>query len=767
MFRHHVTPNPSVISRLARRARMVLAAAILAGALVATPTASRVNAKAPAIATRAALIYAGWFGNTIPTPSFVAANRTFLESQPFDGLVLYLRNASLTVNLTSNVMRTTAISYDTMMSVLSPIANVTFTNLRENLGLVQGSTPPDFFDDWSVVVQNYANLARAARDSGLKGLCFDNEQYAAPWGNYGSHLRYYASRSFADYQTQARLRGRQIMEAMVAEFPDIVFLTLHGPYISEPDAPTSLQFPQWQSGNELMGPFFAGHMEGAGTAACVMDGGELYTLRTLSHFQASRTWRRTDLPSDTVNCAFIPAALRSSWPGRSSISFGIYDRPFGGASMDATILRSATANALSVADRYVWFYSEANTYLLPSSQGGAASGWVDALRLARQDAGSLLSAPSDLSLQTVSSSQVSLSWRDNSSNETGFQLQKKVGTSGTWSALASLGCDTTSAADSNLTTGTTCIYRVQAVNADGASAWSNEVSTGAAPAPNLNPALAAAPSNLAATAVTTGSVTLGWTDNSTNENGFSIERLIGTTWTQIGWVADNVTTYTDASLIPGTAYSYRVLAFNGAGNSATTNPVTATTTSPAPTPAAPSDLVATAVTATSVTLGWTDNSSSENGFSIERLIGTTWTQIGWVPDNVTTYTKTGLSAGTAYSFRVLAFNGYGNSATTNVVGVTTTAALTIPAAPSGLTATVVSNTVTDLAWTDNSSNESGFLIERRRSGGTWSQVAAVGANVTTYRHGGRTRHITYVYRVRACNAAGNSAYCADARVTMP
>jgi hypothetical protein len=90
-----------------------------------------------------------------------------------------------------------------------------------------------------------------------------------------------------------------------------------------------------------------------------------------------------------------------------------------------------------------------------------------------------------------------------------------------------------------------------------------------------------------------------------------------------------------------------------------------------------------------------------------------------------------------------------------------------PAAPSGLTAVVVSNHVVDLAWTDNSGNENGFAIERRRSGGTWSQVETVAAGVVTFRDTGRTRDITYVYRIRAFNGSGNSAYTADARVTMP
>src|SRR5688572_3800506 len=198
-------------ARTPRGVRAVITLFLFASAVLIPGAAARVAAS-PSPENPAALIYAGWFGNTIPTPSFVANNFAFLESQPFDGIVIYLRNSSMSVNMTSGVMKNTAISYDTMMSVLDPIANLEFVNLRENLGLIQGSTPPDFFDDWSVVVQNYANVARAAKDSGLKGLCFDNEQYATPWGNFGSHLKYYSTKTKSQYEIQARLRGKQIME---------------------------------------------------------------------------------------------------------------------------------------------------------------------------------------------------------------------------------------------------------------------------------------------------------------------------------------------------------------------------------------------------------------------------------------------------------------------------------------------------------------------------------------------------------------------------
>jgi hypothetical protein len=82
-----------------------------------------------------------------------------------------------------------------------------------------------------------------------------------------------------------------------------------------------------------------------------------------------------------------------------------------------------------------------------------------------------------------------------------------------------------------------------------------------------------------------------------------------------------------------------------------------------------------------------------------------------------------------------------------------------PAAPTNLRTTSRSQTQINLAWDDNSSDESGFQIERSPNGtSSWGQIAVVGANVTAYANVNLSLSTTYYYRLRAYNGDGNSAY---------
>ncbi|MCL4476730.1 MAG: carboxypeptidase regulatory-like domain-containing protein [Nitrospirae bacterium] len=183
-------------------------------------------------------------------------------------------------------------------------------------------------------------------------------------------------------------------------------------------------------------------------------------------------------------------------------------------------------------------------------------------------------------------------------------------------------------------------------------------------------------------------------------------------------------------------------------------------------PDAPTNLSATAISSSQINLSWTDNSSNETGFKIERKtgIGGIYVEIATVGANVTTFSNTGLTPDTTYFYRVRAYNAGGDSAYSNEDNVTT--ATTPPAAPTNLGATAVSSSQINLSWTDNSNNETGFKIERKTGvGGVYSQIGTVGASMTTYSDTGLAANTTYYYKVRAYNAGGDSSYSNEANAT--
>jgi hypothetical protein len=90
-------------------------------------------------------------------------------------------------------------------------------------------------------------------------------------------------------------------------------------------------------------------------------------------------------------------------------------------------------------------------------------------------------------------------------------------------------------------------------------------------------------------------------------------------------------------------------------------------------PAAPTKLQALALQTDRIFLIWQDNSNNETNFRIESGTGGSFTEIGTTPANTNAVFVNGLNPATAYSFRVRASNGAGNSAYSNVVTVTTRA----------------------------------------------------------------------------------------------
>lgn len=185
-------------------------------------------------------------------------------------------------------------------------------------------------------------------------------------------------------------------------------------------------------------------------------------------------------------------------------------------------------------------------------------------------------------------------------------------------------------------------------------------------------------------------------------------------------------------------------------------------------PIAPGNLSAAALSTNTVGLSWQDNADNEDGYDIYRseTPGTGFVLISTVLSDVIAWQDTGLMENTNYYYRVRAFNKGGTSLYSNEAAVTTL--LGLPDAPDGLTAVTDSNGSVALDWNDNAANEDGFEIERYESEeDSFLLVCTVAANITAYIDTGLTENKTYMYRIRAYNAAGVSQFSGTAEITVP
>ncbi|MBE0598144.1 MAG: multicopper oxidase domain-containing protein [Desulfuromonadales bacterium] len=303
------------------------------------------------------------------------------------------------------------------------------------------------------------------------------------------------------------------------------------------------------------------------------------------------------------------------------------------------------------------------------------------------------------------------------------------------------------------------------------------------------------PSDLTAARAGNGSnrrVLLNWFDNSKNETAFRIERALNSNgpWTELATLTSTTgpTTGAVAYIDPigntNQTFYYRVLANNLVGDtwdysdpnlnngasfptlllaSAYSNVATfgtATTNTPAP----PSNLTATLQPGPQVLLAWTDNANNETGFVIERAVGNgafaAYATVG-ARNNTgsVNYTDTAVVPGSSYTYRVMAQNSAGSSPYSNVSSVS----LTVPQAPSSLTAGAArqgGNARITLTWVDHANNETGFILQRATDAAFTANLVSttLAANATTFNTGNVARNTAYYFRIQAINGAGPSAW---------
>ena len=185
-------------------------------------------------------------------------------------------------------------------------------------------------------------------------------------------------------------------------------------------------------------------------------------------------------------------------------------------------------------------------------------------------------------------------------------------------------------------------------------------------------------------------------------------------------------------------------------------------------PTAPTSLTSVAISSSQINLSWiasNDGGSPVIGYQIDRSTNSssTWsTIVSNTGSTATTYSDTGLSLNTTYTYRVSAINGIGTSAPSNVTSATTFEVATAPGSPTGLAATAVSSSQINLSWaapsSDGGSPITGYMVERSTNGSiTWSTiVSSTGSTATTYSDTGLSLNTTDTYRVSAINLVGTS-----------
>ena len=236
--------------------------------------------------------------------------------------------------------------------------------------------------------------------------------------------------------------------------------------------------------------------------------------------------------------------------------------------------------------------------------------------------------------------------------------------------------------------------------------------------------------------------------------------LTGTTPTQLA-----TTTFSGLSLVKGSSSTLQIGTVLSAGTKGARLSRIAVLVTYTPL-SAPSSLGATNVSGSQNDLAWTDNSSNEDGFKVESSLNNQFgpfSQIATTSANAISYSNTGLTADQTYYYRVRAFNSGGNSGYTNTAYAIT--ATVVPSDPSNLTATASSSSAV-LNWTQSSTNEKGFKVERGTDGVNFTEIATKGINATNHVDPGLASG-TYYYRVRAFNVIGNSGYSNTASTTIP
>ncbi len=307
-------------------------------------------------------------------------------------------------------------------------------------------------------------------------------------------------------------------------------------------------------------------LNGSLTIMASPDGEHVYSSSTSEKSLVS--FRRELIIDPPV---FTVEPVSKSVPSNSAVSFNALAEGIGVAYQwraNGVPISGATDPVFSIDP--VVFGLDQTVYSVEAYNAGGSVVSADAVLTVLPEV--TLETPETLTAVTLSSDTAVLNWIDQSNNETGFAIQRKI-SGGEFETIAQIFADNEEYTDSELDPGTEYIYRIRATRTGEVSEWSNEaVIESFDRAPNT-------PANLFVTLEEYNRVGLQWSDRSAVEDGYLIERQdqSGGPFVTVGNTLTSITVFLDRTVAADSSYVYRVRAYNESGGSDYSNSVVAQT----------------------------------------------------------------------------------------------------------------------------------------------------------------------------------------------
>ena len=522
------------------------------------------------------------------------------------------------------------------------------------------------------------------------------------------------------------------------------------------------------------------------TTGCTVTGltpGDSYTFKVTATSNAgtgvasgaSNAVTPYTTPGTPTSVVGIPAAGQVSvaWtPGSTGFATNTYAIQYSsnGGSTWTTATSSATASPYVVtglANNTSYIFEVQATNAAGSSAWSAPSTAVTTAAVP--------GAPGTPTATAGASSALVNNWTAAAANGSTINLYTVTATDTTTSANGGETCQATSntagCTVTGLTPGDSYTFTVSATNTVGtgiSSAASNAVTPYTTPGVPTNLTVTMQPVSPASTP----SAVVSWSQPSSGfaTNTYTLQYSSdNVTWTTL--TSTIATSYT-VSLSTGYGYYFRVLATNLAGSSSyvsTPSAIVATTLT-----SAPQNVTATANAANQLYVTWSPpallGGSVGPNYAVYRATSpyTTWTKVSGIYGTMgyTGYTDSGLTAGTAYEYEVVANDAAGSSAYSAASAPVTAAAL--PGAPTAINATPVATVAVGgtpqmtVTWSPGATGYASntFTVQYSADNVNWTTATTTATSSPYTVTSGLTTGTPYYFRVAASNSAGTSAYLA-------